>query len=826
MFNTSLIHRLLHDLIDRLMAWRWGVLLLLTVVTVVSWPIANELEFDQRIESLYSENDPHLEDFQEGKRLFGGDEFAIIAWTEPDLLDADGGVSAKSAERLVNLAEKISVVPGVHGDSIQHIAKALSANPQGGFEEVIIRAVIRSKLPKVTRLLEGVLIGADHKTASIVVRLRPENEFVTKATDSGPSPDEKLTETASPNSRKASVPRGETIALIREIAANHDPPAFVVGEPVQIHDMFRYVEDDGRVLFQVSLVLLSCVLFVLLRSLRWVLLPLLVVVLTIRWTSTLLVLTDAKLSMVSSMMNSLVTIIGVATTTHLAVRFRDKRTSGLPRDQSLKETLAELLPPIVWTCGTTAVGFAALLSSEITPVRSFGLMMTVATFLVFVVVTIVTPATMSTFRQSTDTIALKSSATRRLMDMIIGDPVPAPAEKQLTRVLTGISGWVERKPVFVLIGAFAVLGVAFWGLFRLEIETDFSKNFRESSSLSQSLNFVESRLGGAGTWEVNFPAPEELTEEYLDKVRELANRLREELLVKPGESTDGKLTKVIALTDGLDLVPKSFLFKAIEISKRLAIVERIQSDFVVSLYNDSQARMRIVLRSSEQQQSNRKQELIDRAEVIVGEAFPTSDAADAKTTRPATAAGLFVLLTFLIESLLRDQIVSFLIAAIGIATMMTVAFRSLRTGLICMIPNLFPIALVIGTMGILGLSINIATAMIASVSMGLTVDNSIHYLTAYRRARAAGASRHDAVTQTQATVGRALVFANVALVAGFIVLTLSHFIPLVYFGFLVSVAMLGGLGGNLFLLPLLLTWRDGALSESTETKVATDTSDS
>jgi len=104
------------------------------------------------------------------------------------------------------------------------------------------------------------------------------------------------------------------------------------------------------------------------------------------------------------------------------------------------------------------------------------------------------------------------------------------------------------------------------------------------------------------------------------------------------------------------------------------------------------------------------------------------------------------------------------------------------------------------------LPINIATAMIASVSLGLTVDSSIHYISGYRRALRRGCSVEAALCETQSNVGRALVLANLALIAGFSVLTLSHFIPLVYFGILVSVAMFGGLVGNLVLLPLLLGW--------------------
>src|SRR6516162_8406094 len=136
--------------------------------------------------------------------------------------------------------------------------------------------------------------------------------------------------------------------------------------------------------------------------------------------------------------------------------------------------------------------------------------------------------------------------------------------------------------------------------------------------------------------------------------------------------------------------------------------------------------------------------------------------------------------------------------------MMTVAYRSLRIGLISLVPNLVPIVFVVGAMGWLGLSINIGTAMISAVSMGLTVDASIFYISSFRRMQEAGMDFSGALRATQHEIGRALIYSNAALILGFLVLTLSHFIPLVYFGFLVSVAILGGLAGNLVLLPLLM----------------------
>jgi predicted RND superfamily exporter protein len=172
---------------------------------------------------------------------------------------------------------------------------------------------------------------------------------------------------------------------------------------------------------------------------------------------------------------------------------------------------------------------------------------------------------------------------------------------------------------------------------------------------------------------------------------------------------------------------------------------------------------------------------------------------------PPAASGLFVLLAEVIQSLLADQLRAFIVATAGILACMTIAFRSIRIGVISLLPNIFPVAMVMGTLGWIGMPVNIGTAMITSVSMGLTVDSTIHYITAFERAR-----RKTSVTAAlqiaHAGAGRAVVFASLALIAGFLVLTASRFVPLVYFGALLSLSMIGGIFGDLVLLPLLLRW--------------------
>lgn len=744
---------LLERLVELLVRWRFVLLAVVILLTALAWPVSQRLAFDQSIESLYSEEDPHLADYLESKSLFGGDEFAILAFEEEELFVPDSNdLVPETAERISAFAEQLAEVPGVLPESVQHLESAL-------------RFPYRRN--QVREQLEGVLVGEDSRTTSVVLRIMPERQ-----------------------AQEAGIPRAGTIAQIREIAAEYDRPVAVVGEPVQVHDMFRYVEEDGRLLFRVSLALLGAVIFILFRRVQWVILPLLVVVVTIVWTEALLVLTGIRLSMVSSMLNSLVTIISIATVTHVTVQYRERRRE-LDRREALKRTFVALLPAIFWTCATTAAGFAALLSSHITPVQSFGTMMSLATLLVLVV-----------------------SATALPGGILIGpfstDPRDTPAEKQLRGFLGGVTDSVERRPLLLTFAAVLIVAFAGLGFLRLEVETDFSKNFRASSDIVQSLNFVEENLGGAGTWEVNFWAPPELSEKYLGQVRDLSERLR-----ALQEEGNGGLTKVVSLTDGLDLVPYiPILLNTLD--KRTRMLDRLQPEFLATLYNAESERMRIVLRARERQPSETKMALIRNVRETTEAWLKESIQPEYPEAKPeAKTTGLFVLLAFLIESLLSDQLVSFLLAAIGIGTMMTIAFRSVTVGLISLVPNLFPIVLVIGSMGWIGLPINIATAMIASVSMGLTVDSSIHYISGYRRARKRGLPVIAALRETHQGVGRALVFANVALIVGFSVLTLSHFIPLIYFGILVSVAMLGGLIGNLVLLPLLLHWVDSGNDAAT-----------
>lgn len=748
-----------------------ALLILGLVMSLAAIVPAQQLMLNQSIESLYAPTDPILINHLESKKLFGGDEFLMVVWKQENLLEEDDDEEEEEdfdeeafddedyveevtvLESIRQFANQLENVPGVAKESTQSLADVLDPEDASFWTKLFLRTPAANG--KILDFSRSVLIGDDNETTAIVLRLQPRE--------------------------KQTIPRKETFRRIRELAENHDPPAHVAGEPIQLHDMFTYVQQDGVLLGGFSTGILLFVIMVLFRSIRWMVLPLLVVHSSLIVTKAILALSGIQLSMVSSMLNSLVTIIAIATVMHITVVFRELRKTH-SREDSFRQAFCQLAQPIFWTCLTTSIGFAALMSSEIHPVESFGLMMTIGTIMVMLTTLFLVPGGI-------------------LFGKYSADPLATPFEKNGSRVLDDIAKSVMSHPKFWLISSTALFLFSLAGFQFLRIETDFSRNFRNSSPIVQSLNFVENNLGGAGTWEVMFDAPADLNEEFLEKVERLVEKIRaipagigSQSAQSINEDASRPITKAIALTDGLNFPPPII---AKELMKKREFLQTYQPEFEPSLYSPDRKRMRIILRALERQPSHSKIKLIKEVEKLAAEEFDN-----------VACTGFFVMLAYIIQSLLSDQVMSFILAAFGIGLAMAIAFRSIKIGIISMVPNIFPIVILVGFLGWFDIAVNIGTAMIASVSLGLTVDSSIHYLTGYIRLRKQGATCDEAVMQTHGEVGKALVFANVTLICGFLVLTFSNFIPLVYFGVLVSLAMLGGLFGNLVLLPILMqAWK-------------------
>jgi hypothetical protein len=723
----------------RLIEWRWPLLILaVAAVTIAAGP-ASQLGFDRSVENMFAPDDPLLIPYRQLKRTFGGNEIALAAYVDPHLLTSAG------MARLKRVTEQLQAVSGV--DSVM----SLVTTPMG--TEILNDPMLEPFL----RLFQGYMVSADRKTTAIVCMLAPEED---------------------------SVKRTTTVNSLRRIISEHDPTGVLTGEPVMVSEGFRYLEQDGQLLGSLSTALLMLTIVVCFRSIRWVIAPVAVVTAALWLTKATVVIGKFRLSMVSSMLWSIITVIGIAHVMHIIVRFRDERAVGRTPKNAFLAAGAGLAVPIFWVCLTDTAGFASLLAAKVGPVQDFGAMMAIGSLLVLVSVALVLPGL-------------------SLIGGVDADPHRAWGEQNLDHGLHWLVFWLERRPRLTFLAALTFIGFALVGYRWLDVETDFTKNFRASSPVVKSYQFVETHLGGAGVLDIMIPAPAELNQAFLAKVRKLQARLRDEVRVRDdqGRLVPG-LTKILSLADAIDAFMDSLpeaMRQAMPLDVMLANFQQQMPVAMKALLGRDAAEggkpyYRIMLRAKERQPSAEKDRLIEQVQTITGQAFPEG----------SSVTGFFVLLTNLIDSMLRDQWISFIIATTSIWIMMVIAFHSVLLAVIAMIPNALPIMVVSGLMGWLDLRINMGAAMIAAVSIGLAVDASIHYITEFLEARQAGHGIYESIDIVHQSAGRAMVFSTLALMIGFSALCFSQFIPLVYFGVLMGLSMFGGMLGNLILLPLLL----------------------
>ena len=464
-----------------LVRYRVWLLWAAVLLTVLSFPKASQLTLEHSIESLYAPDDPHLLDYRESKSLFGGDEFVIVAYEDPQLLVPE------HLDALRAFSDQLSQIPGVQPKSTENLANVLSPQLPTDMSRItrfLLAGLFQQRRDQLLDFSQGILVGADHQTTGIVLRLAPEDE--------------------------ATVPRDDTIRSIRELSAQHKLPqgepvsTYVVGEPVLVHDMFQYVEEDGQRLFYASLGLLGLVIFVLFRSVRWVLLSVVLVGVTVVWTKAILVVCGIRLSMVSSMLNSLVTIVGIATVMRMMVYYREQRATfdplGIVPQNGRRAVAGHLLDD---RDGGRRLCFAPVEQNHAGPQLRHD-------------------------DDAGDDARLGERARcscPRASCLAAWGPTfpPAPPNANWSASWAGspsgssaaASGLSARSSCSRSGRHSASVG--------LKLDTDFSRNLRSNTPIVRALNFVETRLGGAGTWEVNFPAPPELTPEFLNQVRALAD---------------------------------------------------------------------------------------------------------------------------------------------------------------------------------------------------------------------------------------------------------------------------------------------------------------
>ena len=742
----------------------WAAIGLIALAFAV--PVSARLQMDRSIGAMFERSDLALQDYRELQRNFGGNAVVMIVYADADL-DSRAGF-----ERNREISQHVGQIEGVR--------------PQGILSPSVLNEAVESVSPSLLRsltdappalmdpndpiakgfdeLFSGYTHSADHRRAAVVAMLEPDHSPATI---------------------------DEIRAVASSLAGDHPEISGValVGEPVLIHDGFALIERDGVRLASWTVVLLSLVVIVALVDFRFVLLTAGVMVWSVTVTRAIMVGLAIELSLVSTILTAITTVVTVASVLHLGVRFRSARARGISQLVAVERSLATLLLPIFWTCATDAAGFAALVGSRIVPIRQFGMMIAVAAGCVFVATLMFAPLLMSL--PGTGVAARLHRYQRSLARML---------RRRCSQIA---AGFVSRRWAAAGL-ALVLMAVAAAGLVGMETETSFLKNFRQESSIVTAYKDVEDRFGGAGVWDVVLDAPDQLSSDYLISVRSLEAELRR-------IDVDGYgLTKVLSLADADAIAARSPLLRLGTPAMRLKGMQLKLPVFYDALLADAEEHrtLRIMLRSQEQLDANQKSRLIEAVRRAVDEHTQSENWQRLVDSKPGRVTGYYVLMAQLVRNLVRDQWRCFFASGALVWALLWLATRSWRLATAALLPNLLPVLVVLAVVGILGEKINMGAAMIAAVSIGLSIDGSVHFLAVYRRRRLRGHAATSAAIHAAGNIGVPVLFATIALVTGFSVLATSEFVPTATFGLLVAATLLAGTFINLTLLPALVAWLD------------------
>jgi len=610
--------------------------------------------------------------------------------------------------------------------------------------------------------------------------------------------------------------RQEDIASVRAVLDRHRDLAEIHlgGVPMIASDMIDYVRNDiwvfgvGVALFLIGL------LAVAFKRLRWILIPMLICAAAAVGMIGFLGLVDWRVTVVSSNFISLMLITALALTVHMVVRYLELQTLHPQGEQRalVKETIRSKFLPSLYTALTTQVAFASLIISGIRPVIDFGWMMVVGMGLAFILCFLLFPTT-------TVRLAPGKPVFRH-------HDVTAAITHSLVRVIKRF-----RTPTLWLYALLAALSIA--GLFRLTVENRFIDYFKESTEIYRGMLLIDRQLGGTTPLDVivgpdrtflEMTAEEEVAEEDVVGADEFDDPLYEDELDEDAGISGNSYwfnmfqlavaDKIHAYLEGL---PETG--KVLSISTTMALVtllnndeppdnltlavlyqrlpENIRKTLFTPYMSADGNQLRFSVRVIDSDPDLQRDELIKRirAELVTKLGLEATQ---------ARLSGTLVLYNNVLRSLFRSQILTLVVVFLAIGAMLLILFRNWMLAAIGIVPTMGAATVILGAMGWLGIPLDIMTITIAAISIGIGVDNTIHYTHRVREEFARDGDYWAAVERSHGSVGRAIYYISITVTLGFSILVLSNFIPTIYFGLLIGLAMLIALIANLTLLPLLI----------------------
>ena len=780
----------------------FGVVL---AVLPFAW-FAQDFRFDASADTLVVEGDPKLETYRRMTETFGGDEFLVIAYMprEGDLF------SRPVLEHIGALQAELDAIEGVAGTYSMLDAPLIKSPPvplERMSEEYrtlrdadVDLELARQELTG-SPLFRDFLISSDGTASVIRVDLQQNTELASAQSARDAARDGTSSDRGDAEARYDEL-RARYVAdrqrLMDEIRSTRDrftdtAIVHVSGVPMIAADMIEYVKSDIETFGSLVFAVIVAALLFFFRRLRWVVLPVVISGTSILITMGILGFFGKPVTVISSNFISLLAIICISFSIHLIVRYRELRADDeeTPQRDLVIETMESKFAPCLYTGLTTMLAFGSMLGSSIVPVEDFGWMMCLGIFVSFIVTYLVFPAVL----------------------LAIGKGAPSPTigdEVTLTVWLSRLS--VERSAA-VLIAGIVVAAVAGYGLTRISFDNRFINYFDEDTEIHRGMAFIDRNLGGTIPFDVYLqlgpyeeageddffasPDAEAWPERYwftrnrIDTVAEMHRFVDE-------RRSTGKVLSVSTL----DRLARDFndgeALSNVEMAYALdALPEAVRSQLVTPYADPPSGFARIASRISETGPRFSKDKLIADIRQFAGEELGLSE-------DEIVITGMMVLFNDMLQRLAESQSRTLLYVIGATFLMFVLLLRAPLLAILALIPNLVAAATVVSVMGYLSIPMDMMTITIAAICIGIGVDDAIHYLHRFREELSERGNVVEAVSAAHRTIGRAMYFTSVIIIAGFSILAFSNFLPTVYFGLLTALAMALALLANLTVLPALL----------------------
>ena len=791
-------------------------LLILTILLLSFGYFIKDFQLDASSDTLLLENDPDLKYLREVNTKYGSKDFLVLTYTPKDNLLAPDTIKnlTNLKNDLVNLTWASNVITILDVPLLKNNDDALTeriknfktlsdedADKEKGFEEIINSPIYKEFIISKDGKTSGILvyIKIDKKLSDLI---KTKNNYLDKIDKGQLSAKDKKKYKKfliKYNNYRKSYNRKnhQNIVEIRKIIEKYEDTAKIHlgGIPMIADDMMTYIKNDIIVFGAGVFLFIVCTLWFVFRSLTWVFIPLLSCFFSVSIMVGLLGLVGWKVTVISSNFIALMLILTMAMNIHMSVRYLQfkKENPNILNSDAILWTSKKMFWPILYTVLTTICAFLSLIFSNIKPIIDFGWMMTVGLLVSLSITFTLFPAILN--------ILSKKKANYK--------------DEKKSIITSFLSKVAQKNTKTIFVSALLVIIVSIIGITKLEVENSFINYFGKKTEIYKGMKLIDDKLGGTTPLDIIIKFPDKEKEEKTDN--DFDSWDDEEEDEAKYWFTRNKIDTIIKVHDYLDNLPA--VGKVISFASMVRVVEDLNEgkklqglemgilytkipdlikkeiiDPYISIENNE---ARISLRILDSKEDLRRNELIKK----INYDLENQLGLDRKEFK---LAGVLILFNNLLQSLFKSQILTLGIVMAGITLMFLILFRNITLSLIGVVPNFMAAFLILGIIGLLEIPLDMMTITIAAITIGIAVDNSIHYIYRFKEEFKKINNYNQTVEKCHNTVGVAILNTSITIVFGFSILVLSNFIPTIYFGVFTGIAMLLAMISVLTLLPKLI----------------------